>query len=61
MWMQRIDNGRCDKGFLRNLSNCEYECANLCDIGEYSDYKYWKCRKRLIDKLDEDVVKYWWK
>ena len=38
--MQRIDNGRCDKGFLRNLSNCECECANLCDIGEYSDYKY---------------------
>ena len=38
--MQRmIDKGICDKGFNQNPSNCECEFDELCDAGEYSDYK----------------------
>ena len=44
-----IYNGRCDKGFIWNPSNCE--CDKSCDNGVYLDYKNCKCRKRLIDKL----------
>ena len=43
----------CDKGFIWNLSNCECECDKSCDIGEYFDYKNFKCRKKIIDKLVE--------
>ena len=43
-----------DKGFIRNPSNCECECDKLCDVGEYLDYKSYKCRNRLIDKLVEE-------
>ena len=49
-----IYNGRCDKRFIWNPSNCECECDKLCDVGEYLDYKKCKCRKRLIDKLVEE-------
>ena len=35
-----IDNGRCDKGFIWNSSNCECECDKLCDVG-----------KKLVDRL----------
>ena len=52
-----IDKGLCDKGFNWNPSNCECECDRLYDIGEYLDYKNCKCRKTIIDKLDENVVK----
>ena len=48
-----IDNERKDKGFTWNPNNCECECDKLCDIGEYLDYKKFKCRKRLVDKLVE--------
>ena len=48
-----IDNGRCDKRFIWNPSNCECECDKLCDAGEYLDYKICKCRKKLIDRLVE--------
>ena len=44
-----IDKGICDKGFNWNPSNSE--CDKSCDLGEYLDYKNWKCRKRLVDKL----------
>ena len=44
----------CDKGFIWNPSNCEYECDKSCDIGEYLDYKNCKCRKKVIDKLVEE-------
>ena len=33
-----IDKGVCDKGFIRNPSNWDYECDKSCDIGEYLDY-----------------------
>ena len=29
-----IDKGVCDKGFIWNPSNCEYECDKSCDVGE---------------------------
>ena len=44
----------CDKGFILNPSNCEYECDKSCDIGEYLDYKNFRCKKRIIDKLVEE-------
>ena len=43
----------CDKGFIQNPSNCECECDESCDIGDYLDYKNFKCRKKLVDKLVE--------
>ena len=47
-------NGSCDKGFVWNPTNCVCECDILCDVGEYLDYKNFKCRKRLINKLVEE-------
>ena len=32
-----IEKGVCDKGFIRNPSNCECECDESCDVGEYLD------------------------
>ena len=49
-----IDKGVCDKGYTWNPSNCECECNNSCDVGEYLDYENCKCRKRLVDKLVEE-------
>ena len=42
------------KRFIWNPSNCECECDKLCDVGEHLDYKNWKYKKRLIDKLVEE-------
>ena len=44
----------CDKGFIWNPSNCECECDKSCHVGEYLDYEYCKCRKKLVDKLVEE-------
>ena len=49
-----IDKGICNKGFIWNPNNSEYECDKLCDVGEYLDYTNCKCRKRLIVKLVEE-------
>ena len=46
-----IDKDACDKEFIWNLSNCEYECVKSCDIGEYLEYENCKCRKKLVNKL----------
>ena len=51
-----IDKGVCDKGFIRNPSNCECECYKSCDFSEYLDYKNCKCKKRLVDKLAEECT-----
>ena len=51
-----IDKGVCDKGFIRNPSNCECECYKSCDFSEYLDYKNCKCKKRLADKLTEECT-----
>ena len=49
-----IDKGICDKIFIWNSINCECECNNSCDGGEYLDYANCKCRKRLINQLVEE-------
>ena len=49
-----VDEGRCDKGFIWNPSNCDCECDKSCDVGEYLDYEKYKCRKKLVDKLVEE-------
>ena len=48
------DKGVCDKGFIWNSSNCEWEWDKFCDIDEYIDYSNCKCRKNLVDKLIEE-------
>ena len=49
-----IDKGICDKGFIWNPSNCECECDKSCNIKESLNYKNFKYRKRIIDKLVEE-------
>ena len=39
----------CDKGFVFNPSNCEYECDKSCGIAEYLDYSDCKCKKKLVE------------
>ena len=51
-----IDKGTCDKGFIWNPSNCEFECDKNCDISEYLDYEHCKCRKKLADKLIDECA-----
>ena len=51
-----IDKGVCDKGYAWNPSNCECECDKSCDVGEYLDYEFCKCRKRLVDKLADECT-----
>ena len=51
---QLIDKGMGDKGFNWDPINCEWECTKSCDVGEYLGYNYFKCRKRLVDKLVEE-------
>ena len=48
------DTKRCDKGFIWNPSNCNYECDKSCDIGEYLDYKNCKSRRKIVDELVEE-------
>ena len=48
-----IDKGVCNKRFIWNPSNCKCEWHESCDFSEYLDYKNWKCKKRLADKLVE--------
>ena len=42
------------KDFFWHPSNCESECDESCNIGEYLDYKNCNCRKKIIDKLVEE-------
>ena len=53
-WKELIHKGRCDKGSIWNLSNCECECDKSCDVGKYLDYENCRCRKKLFDKLVEE-------
>ena len=52
-----IDMEICDKGFIWNPSNYEYECDKLCDVGEYLDYETCNCRKKFVEKLVEGCNK----
>ena len=49
-----IDKSICDKRFIWNSSNCEYECEKSYDVWEYLDYENCKCWKLLVDKLVEE-------
>ena len=51
------NRGLCGKGFIWNPSNCECECDKSCDMGEYLDFKNYKCRKKITDKLVEEYSK----
>ena len=44
----------CDERFIWNPSNCEWECAKNCDIGEYLNYEHCKCRKKLVDQIIDE-------
>ena len=46
-----IGKGICGKGSICNPSNCECQCDESCDVGEYLDHENCKCRKKLVDKL----------
>ena len=39
-----IDKGVCNKEFIWNPSNCEWECNELCDVGKYLDHE--KCAEK---------------
>ena len=47
---------RCNKGFIWNLSNWEWGCDKLCDVGKYLDDKNCNCRKSLVDTLVESCT-----
>ena len=52
-----IDKGICNKGCIWNPSNCKCECDKSCEFVEYLDYENCKCRKSLVDKLIEELMK----
>ena len=49
-----IDKGMCDKGFIWNPSNCEFDKS--CDVGEYVYCKNCKCRNKLVDELVGECI-----
>ena len=51
-----IDKGLCNKWFIWNPSNCEFEFDKSCGAGEYLDYENCRCRKKLVDKLVEECT-----
>ena len=51
-----VEKGICDKGFIWNASKYECECDKSCDVGEDLNYKIFKCRNKLIDKLVEEWI-----
>ena len=51
------DKERCDKGFIWNSSDCNCECDNSCDKGEYFYYKNCKCRRKIVGELVEECSK----
>ena len=53
-----LDKDICDKGFIWNPSNSEFEWGKSCDIGKYLDYKNCKCKKKLVDKLVKECSEY---
>ena len=45
------DKQRCDKRCVWNPSNCNCKCDKSCSIGEYLDYKNYKCRQKIAGSL----------
>ena len=52
-----VDKATFDKGFIGNPSNCECECDKSCIVGEYLDYKNFKCRQKIAGELVEEYSK----
>ena len=46
----------CDKGYMWNPSTSSCECDRYCETGQYLDYKYCVCRKKIIDDLIEQCT-----
>ena len=55
-WKELIDKVVCEKGFIWNPSNCEWECNKACDVGEYVDYNNCKCRKKLVAPIVDECT-----
>ena len=55
-WKERIGKGISDEGFIWNPSNCECECDNSWNVGEYVDYSDSKYRKKVVDELVEECI-----
>ena len=51
-----VDKSVCDKAFIFNPSNCGCECDKSCNIGQYLDDSYCKCKKKLTDPLIEECT-----
>ena len=48
------DKGTCDKGFIWNLINFQWECHKSCDVGEVFEYENCNCKTKLVDKWVEE-------
>ena len=51
-----IDKGKSDKGVFWNPGDCKCECDKSCDVGQYLDYKNFKCRNNIIGELVEECT-----
>ena len=49
-----VDKQKCNKGFIWNPSNFNYECNKSCNISEYLGCKNCKCRKKVAHSLVEE-------
>ena len=45
----------CDKGFNCYPSICDCECDKSCDVRECLDYENCKYRKKIVDKLVDNL------
>ena len=52
-----VHKGVFDKGFIWNASNCECEYDKSCDIKKYLNNENCKCRKKLVDRTVEELLK----
>ena len=53
-WKELTHKGICDRDFIWNPSNCEFECNKARDFSEHLDYKNCICKKSLVNKLVEE-------
>ena len=51
-----IDKGAFDKWLIWNSSKCKCECEKSCDVSEDLENENCKCRKKSVDKLDEECT-----
>ena len=53
-----IDKVVCDTGYIFNPSNCKCEYYKSRNTSQYLDYSDCKCKKKLIDLLNEECIEY---